>query len=775
MLDRIRRLIREAHRRSLWQVLGLYVVGSWVGYEVILELAEGVGLPRWVPPFAIVLFIIGLPLVLATAFVQEGLPMERGSASSPTPVEQPGGSGDQGGDADSGADDRQAPGREPVPQRPGRAHRILTWPRAITAGVLAFALLGLGTTGFLAMRSLGIGPVGTLVAKGELDGRTPLVMAGFTALSGDSSLAAVVTEGLRADLEQSRFVTVADRTRIDETLRLMMRTPGSRLDPTTAQEVAIRLGLKAVIEGDVGRAGGGYILTARVVTADSGRTLATFRETASDSTGLVPAIGALSHDLRERIGESLKTVHASPPLTQVTTASLPALRLAVEATHEEQQGNRPRAIRLMNEAVRLDPGFSWAWVGLAIFHYNDNDRSATLDAIDRALEHADRLDENRRVYARGFQASILGDLPTAVQEGRESVLLDSTNAKSWISLSDALWNDGEWDEAARAAERGVALDPKLWVGHWNLIVALLDGGRTSEAANAVRRGMQELPQLQSLVALDAMTLAADARWDSIHALGVDRHAPLVAAMADRVLGRWAEATRDLATLDSPDRDALLHWSRTADRVLVLGDTGAVAWLRTQLDSTELAGDQIPESDLARIALLTAIAGDGKASQAARQAYEARVPERVRWGDAWLYHAADGFLALHAGHAADALAALRKARESTRWTAPVDALLGRVYDSLGQRDSAIAAYSRYLDTPWSARGMPSFNGFFDPTLLVPTHERLAVLYQQAGNTSEAVRHASAVVQLWHDADPELQPQVTAARRILEHAAREAGSG
>jgi hypothetical protein len=63
----VRQIIAEIHRRSVWQVLGVYLVGSWFGYEVVLALTEGVGLPVWVPAFAIVLFIIGPPVVLANA------------------------------------------------------------------------------------------------------------------------------------------------------------------------------------------------------------------------------------------------------------------------------------------------------------------------------------------------------------------------------------------------------------------------------------------------------------------------------------------------------------------------------------------------------------------------------------------------------------------------------------------------------------------------------------------------------------------------------------
>jgi hypothetical protein len=34
-MSRLKRLIVEVHRRSLWQVLGIYVGGAWVCYEII--------------------------------------------------------------------------------------------------------------------------------------------------------------------------------------------------------------------------------------------------------------------------------------------------------------------------------------------------------------------------------------------------------------------------------------------------------------------------------------------------------------------------------------------------------------------------------------------------------------------------------------------------------------------------------------------------------------------------------------------------------------------
>ena len=48
----LKQLIQEVHRRSLWQVLAIYVVVSWVVFQVVQTVTEGLGLPQWFPAFA---------------------------------------------------------------------------------------------------------------------------------------------------------------------------------------------------------------------------------------------------------------------------------------------------------------------------------------------------------------------------------------------------------------------------------------------------------------------------------------------------------------------------------------------------------------------------------------------------------------------------------------------------------------------------------------------------------------------------------------------------
>jgi len=43
-VSRLKRLIQEIHRRALWQVLGIYLVGAWVAFPGIEALVSGLGL-----------------------------------------------------------------------------------------------------------------------------------------------------------------------------------------------------------------------------------------------------------------------------------------------------------------------------------------------------------------------------------------------------------------------------------------------------------------------------------------------------------------------------------------------------------------------------------------------------------------------------------------------------------------------------------------------------------------------------------------------------------
>src|SRR4029077_1610353 len=86
-------------------------------------------------------------------------------------------------------------------------------------------------------------------------------------------------------------------------------------------------------------------------------------------------------------------------------------------------------------------------------------------------------------------------------------------------------------------------------------------------------------------------------------------------------------------------------------------------------------------------------------------------------------------------------------------------LAEVYDRQGQADSARALYERYVETPGLLRWR------IDPAELAASYKRLGELYEARNDRKRAAGYYGKFVDLWKDADAELQPGVREVRARL----------
>ena len=137
-------------------------------------------------------------------------------------------------------------------------------------------------------------------------------------------------------------------------------------------------------------------------------------------------------------------------------------------------------------------------------------------------------------------------------------------------------------------------------------------------------------------------------------------------------------------------------------------------------------------------------------------YEATRPDEVRhrWGQ-YLR----GYVALGEQKSQDAIAAFRQAVErSSLCNACGYWELGLAYEQAGQPDSALAAYERVAA---DAGVVDEVNGYLRWSL-GPSLRRLGELHEARGDRARARDSYGRFVDLWKEADPELQPFVAQAR-------------
>lgn len=767
------KIFHEMHRRSLWQVIGIYLAGSWLVLQVVDQLTESAGLPDWVPSFALVLLLIGMPVVIATAFLQHRgpvAPSSRGSSSAENPV------------SSAPVDTAQSAAAPAAASSPETAsHKLFTWRNAIIGGVGAAVLFAVVMGGWSYARDQGIGGAGTLVAKGVIDDGEKVILADF---SGDSTMAEVATMAFRVDLSQSTTINVADLNFLRTVLERMEVDPDSRLDEELAREAAIREGLKAIVAGDVARAGGSYVVSARLVAAESGEELINLRETASDSSKVMESIDQLSRRMRERLGESLGSIRASTPLDRATTTSLEALRKYSQALKAIDAGDVDLGKALLAESVELDPKFAMAWRKLAVTEYDDV--NARKEAATRAYELRDLLTDRERYMTIGtYHGYVTLDNDAAITAYR--TLLEQYPDDAWALNNVALQyaDQGKLDLSIEYLERAIAEDPYTPNAYINLAAGLHFLGQRDSAYAVMDQFEEVLPDNPELVDWRARFAAADWDYERARELADElartdksefrRRANDLIAAVDLAEGRLVQAERNWLDARS-EQEPLRHAAWLAwNELLIRGDASEAAAILdralesgVQVDTAQGAGERAFQYALAGRpdAARTWLAADRRADNE-----YSSLPAPLRAAaDSWF----EAVLAVGAGNATEAVSLLQRAERemdsfyeglgvrSVSWD------LAWAFDRAGLADSAIARYESALLNSSEIVDLSE-----QPRQIPTTYLRLAELYDERGDLEQAAGYYGRFIDLWEDADAEFHPKVERARARLEAIVRERG--
>jgi tetratricopeptide (TPR) repeat protein len=186
--------------------------------------------------------------------------------------------------------------------------------------------------------------------------------------------------------------------------------------------------------------GGRYVIALRLVSAQTGEELATFRETAENQSEILPAVDRLAKEVRTKIGETLKKVQSAPPLEQVTTQSLDALKKYVQGVRVIGEGDFSKGAAMLEEAVTLDTGFAMAYRKLAVEYGNRGMQEKAGENYEKAYRHIDRLSDAERYLLLGSYYA-LGKHPDAAksQAAYEQLLeIQPNNTAGLNNLASAL-------------------------------------------------------------------------------------------------------------------------------------------------------------------------------------------------------------------------------------------------------------------------------------------------------------------------------------------------
>lgn len=358
------KLIRELRRREVFRTAGLYVGIAWITIEAASVLLPAFEAPEWALRALIIAAIVGLPVAIVLAWIYDI--------------------------TDSGIEVQDAATDTVVIPFGGRKMDF------IVIGLLSVALIFsvyMNVYDDTEADPTDITPISVLIAD-------------FENQTGDPLFDGTLEQALQIGIESAPYVAGYRR---DAAMRLarILDEDAARLDEATARLVAVREGIKLVMAGSIEEQGGAYTLYVRALDPKAGEIVTSVEVDAGDKSEVLTAIGTLSGDLREELGDEdldRKKLVASETFT---AKNLEAAKAYSQAQSLQYNGKYDEAMEFYRKALEHDPEFGRAYSGLAL-SANALGKTGEADELwKKALASMGSMTERERLRTLGLYYSLV--------------------------------------------------------------------------------------------------------------------------------------------------------------------------------------------------------------------------------------------------------------------------------------------------------------------------------------------------------------------------------
>jgi len=261
-----------------------------------------------------------------------------------------------------------------------------------------------------------------------------------------------------------------------------------------AREIGRRLGVEALLDGSIRKAGKRVRISVQLIDAANGYQLWSERFD-REIEDIFVVQDEIARSVLESLGLAL-TEREEARFLKPSTANMEAYEFYLRGRklyHKWTRQSVEFARQMFERAVKIDPDFAAAWAGLAttyvdLFRWGRNPRD--LEEAKRASENALRLNPN--------------------------------SAEAHVSMGQALAIQRRFSEAANAFERAIKEDPTVYEAYYLYGRAMVESGNVEKAVELFEKAQHARPDDYESRVLRAQTLTELGREDEA------RHANQVA-------------------------------------------------------------------------------------------------------------------------------------------------------------------------------------------------------------------------------------------------------
>ncbi len=322
-------------------------------------------------------------------------------------------------------------------------------------------------------------------------------------ISGLPSLAVLYFENLANDAESEYFCAgitediLTDLSKI-KGLRVASRNAVARYrgGPADIPKVAAELGVGAVHEGSVRRAGGRVRITAQLINAADG-----FHLWAERYDRTLEDVFAVQEEIAAAIAGALQVALAPAEVAKIAADRPDDVRaydlyLKGRARYGAYSADSLReAMELFQQAIAIDPNYARAWAGVADCYSQMVQWGGTLDRAEllrRGLEAARKAIELNPRLPEGYKAEALalgfgGDRDGARASLYRAIEADPRFTPALLNLAVDAFARADLAATERFVRRTLEIDPQECFGLvWLALIAMLTLRHDEALAHALR-------------------------------------------------------------------------------------------------------------------------------------------------------------------------------------------------------------------------------------------------------------------------------------------------
>jgi eukaryotic-like serine/threonine-protein kinase len=607
-----------------------------------------------------------------------------------------------------------------------------------------------------------------------LTDKDTVVIADFDNTTADAVFDDTLKTALSVSLKQSPFLNVLPDSSVRKTLKLMEKPSDTKLTPDVARELCQRAGSKAYIAGSIASMGSEYVLGLKVVTCQSGDTLAQEQVTAASKEKVLDALGGAASKLRGELGESLASIQKLDlPLTEATTSSLDALK-AFSLGRAASEKSSTTALPYHQRAIELDPIFAIGYAAVGNDYTSMGELGRASEYYAKAYQLREHASERERLtIAADYHQTVTGELYKAAQDFQEWVTSYPRESSAHDDLANVYAQEGLYEKAAEEHRQSLQLTSERVGPYDGLANSLFALGRFDQAREMIRqaqaRNLDDYILHSVLYGLDFVrgddsAMAEQQQW--FMGTAAENFGFCLASDAEAYTGHLAKA-RELTTrsVDSAIR---------ADSK----ETGAI-WLENSALREAAFGNMaeakhagtgglklFPSSQAVEVeaALTYAMVGDTRQAESLAQDLNKRYPLDTQMQSLWL-PGIEAQVALDRKNSAKAITSLQPSLPPIEYgqiafVANLSCLYptyirGEAYLAAGQSKEAAAEFQKILDHSgivWNC-----WTGALAHLGLARANALQARTSQGADADAARVRALNAYkdfLTVWKDADPDI---------------------